>query len=73
MAKALAVAAKSNKVEQYEIEGWVRTLREAEEIKNDPAKMKLLKPLLKKQIKSLADLKELCCEENMDEDEGMDE
>jgi glutamate synthase domain-containing protein 2 len=34
-------------------------LREAEEIKNDAEKMTLVKPFLKKEIKSIEDLKEL--------------
>jgi hypothetical protein len=47
------------KYEEYEIKGWVRTLQEAEEIKNNKEKMKLLKPFLKKEVDALDELKTL--------------
>lgn len=56
---------KNKKFDKWEIEGWVNTLTESEEIKADEEKMKLIKPLLAKKAKafkkitSLADLKEV--------------
>ena len=50
--------------DKWEIENWVRTLTEAEEIKADADKMKLVGPMIAKKskafdkIRSLADLKE---------------
>lgn len=61
-------AEKSKKIEDWEIDGWVRDLERAEEIKNDPAKMKLVQPRLKKKIKSISDLKNLL-KEKMTSDE----
>jgi hypothetical protein len=61
---------KISKPDKWEIEGWCRTLREAEAIKNDPKKMKLLTPFLKKEIKSIEDLKDLLSEKMEDSDES---
>jgi hypothetical protein len=56
---------KYGKYEDYEIESAVRTIVEAEEIKNDAEKMKYVKPLLsdkmqamKKTISSIGELRE---------------
>ena len=51
---------KSKKVEDYEIENWADTLIRAEEIKNDPEKMKYVDKFLKKKkkaINSIADIR----------------
>ncbi len=63
----VAKSTKKPKYDEWEIKDWVRTLKEAEEIKEDPEKMKLLKPHLKKEIKSIEDLKDLV--NNYDKDE----
>jgi hypothetical protein len=55
-------AEKKGEPDKWEIDCWVRTLVEAEEIKADPEKMKYVKPKLamtKKAIDSVAGLREL--------------
>ena len=52
---------KYGKYEDYEVEGWVDTLMRAEEIKNDPEKMKYAEMCIKKKkkaINSIADLRD---------------
>ncbi len=41
------------KYEDYEVEGWARTIMEAEEIKNDPEKMKYAKMCMDKKMKAM--------------------
>lgn len=63
--------------DKYEIECWAKTLIEAEEIKLDAEKMKLVAPILKAKkaaitklpIGSMKDLKERKKEVDMQEDE----
>lgn len=50
--------------DKWEIDNWVRTIMEAEEIRDDPEKMKHVSPLLEKKaasaqkaIRSIADLR----------------
>ena len=45
--------------EKWEIEGWVRTLMDAEKIKTDPDKMKKIQPYLKKEKRAINSLAEL--------------
>ena len=45
--------------DKYEIEGWARTLIEAEEIKSDPKKMKAVNPLLEKKSKAINSIDQL--------------
>lgn len=45
--------------DKWEIDCWVRTLTEAEEIKADAEKMKHVLPRLKKQVKVIESLEEL--------------
>lgn len=50
------------KPDEYEIKNWAEKILEAEEIKNDPEKMKLVAPYLEKKAKainSVADLRKL--------------
>lgn len=68
------------KYDEYEIKCWADKLLEAEEIKNDPEKMALVKPYLDKKAKainSIADLKAIAkkkiSEEAMAESEDMDD
>ncbi len=44
---------------KWEIDNWVRTITEAEEIKADPEKMAYVLPRLKKQVKVIESLEEL--------------
>lgn len=71
---------KSKGPEKWEIENWARTLMDAEEIKADADKMKLLQPMLSKKVKaiegirSLADLRAKAkevesAEEDMDDED----
>ena len=69
----------AKKYEQYEIEGWADTIIKAEEIKADPKKMALVKPMLekkhagmKKAISSIADLRALS-HKSKEEEEPMDD
>lgn len=66
---------KYGKYEDYEVEGWARTLQEAEEIKADPEKMKYAKMCMKKKLdamdsaySSIDDLKERRQELNEEDD-----
>lgn len=70
--------------DEWEIQSWARTIIEAEEIKADPKKMKLVAPHLKAKvkglqgaIKSIADLKTVAAakaaEESDTATEGDDE
>jgi hypothetical protein len=63
---------KKGKPDQWEIDSWIRTLTEAEEIKSDPKKMKYVQPALNKKVKaimSLADLKAKGAEMEAEDDE----
>ena len=60
---------KKKKYEDWEINSWARTLEEAEEIKRDPEKMKLIKPIIKKKVLSIDALKKLANEKEDDETE----
>jgi hypothetical protein len=42
--------------DKWEVEGWARTLIDAEEIKSNPKKMKAVAPLVKDKIKGLKGL-----------------
>lgn len=56
--------------DEMEVQCWADTLMRAEEIKNDPQKMKHVQPLLKKKLKtisSLADLRQVAKEKGMEE------
>lgn len=71
---------KEGKYEEYEIKCWAEKLLEAEEIKNDPEKMALVKPYLDnkvKAIRSIADLKAVAkkkiSEEAMSDSEDSDD
>lgn len=44
---------KYGKYDEWEINSAVRTIMEAEEIKNDPEKMKYVKPLLQEKAQSM--------------------
>lgn len=64
-----------NKYEDYEMDGWVDTLIRAEEIKQDPDKMKALGPLIRKKMKvfkSIEDLEAYAQEKINDEDGSND-
>lgn len=39
--------------EKWEVEGWVRSICEAEEVKADPEKMKYVLPLINEKVKSM--------------------
>jgi subtilisin-like proprotein convertase family protein len=45
------------KYDKWEVESWVRSICEAEEVKADPEKMKYVAPLLKQKMKSLEAVK----------------
>lgn len=49
----------SKKYEDYEVKSWADTLMQAEEIKADPEKMKLLHPHLEKKSKAIKSLDDL--------------
>ena len=59
MSKSEPVVIKKRKYDEWDIRNWADKLQDAEEIKNDPVKMKLLKPYLKKKVESLEDLREI--------------
>lgn len=44
---------------KWEIEGWARTIIEAEEIKGDSEKMKLVQPFLDKKVKAIRSIDDL--------------
>jgi ferritin len=57
-------------MDEWEVKDCIRTLKRAEEIKNDPKKMKAVKKMFpeyykeeKKEIKSLDDLRDIVLEE----------
>lgn len=63
---------KSKKPDEWEIKSWVSDITRANEILNDPEKMKYVKPELKKQkrnIRSIDDLIELRNEKFTSKDE----
>ncbi|MCP3681739.1 MAG: hypothetical protein GY861_03525 [bacterium] len=72
-----ATVKEDQKVEEYEIRGWMETLKEAEEIRACPDKMKLVTEYAAKEskkIKSIADLEERAnsFDDADPEDEGAD-
>ena len=75
---------KKNKIDEWQVKHWADVIVEAEEIKADPEKMKLVKPLLakkasgiKKAVESLDDLRALAKAEPTeiedDKEEGEEE
>ncbi len=59
--------------EQWEVEGWASDVLRAEEIKNDPEKMKCVMEHLekkKKAISSIQEIKDAASEMDKEEDEG---
>lgn len=57
---------------EWEIESWANTLMCAEEIKNDPEKMKLVKPYLDKKVKAIKSIAQLRAKGRamMEDDDG---
>lgn len=50
---------KKREPDKWEINSWVRTLQEAEEIKADPEKMKYVRPQIATQVKAVKNLADL--------------
>jgi transcription initiation factor IIE alpha subunit len=54
MSETISPKKDSKSPDKWEIEQWARTVTEGETIKSDPAKMKHVAPLIKKQQEALA-------------------
>ncbi len=69
---------KYGKYDKWEVESWARSIMEAEEVKQDPEKMKYVKPFLedkikalegvKKSVESIEDIRQIAKEKSMESD-----
>jgi hypothetical protein len=61
---------KKEKYSEHDIKHWADTIQQAEEIKADPEKMKLLSPMLSHKVKSIAGLRKLASKKMAEEVES---
>jgi hypothetical protein len=64
---------KNEKYSDYDVKHWADIIQQAEEIKADPEKMKLVSPMLHHKVNSIKGLKKLASKKIMDENSPQEE